>query len=92
MAQGKSNAAIASSLAVSERAVEKHTNSIFSKLGLSERDEIHPRVQAVLIYLESARPATTPAVRSPVAHRPSPTAAVRRRPPCRVRPEAVGLT
>ena len=36
MAQGKSNAAIASTLVLSERAVEKHTNSIFSKLGLSE--------------------------------------------------------
>lgn len=36
MATGKSNAAIAATLVLSERAVEKHTNSIFSKLGLSE--------------------------------------------------------
>jgi DNA-binding NarL/FixJ family response regulator len=51
MAQGKSNAAIASTLAVSERAVEKHTNSIFSKLGLTEEREVNRRVKAVLVYL-----------------------------------------
>ena len=53
MAQGKSNAAIASSLAVSERAVEKHTNSIFSKLGLSEERDLNRRVKAVLVYLSA---------------------------------------
>jgi DNA-binding NarL/FixJ family response regulator len=51
MAQGKSNAAIASALQVSERAVEKHTNSIFSKLGLTEEREVNRRVKAVLLYL-----------------------------------------
>ena len=51
MAKGKSNAAIASSLHVSERAVEKHTNSIFSKLGLSEERDVNRRVKAVLLYL-----------------------------------------
>ncbi len=51
MAQGKSNAAIASSLFLSERAVEKHTNSIFSKLGLSEERDLNRRVKAVLLYL-----------------------------------------
>jgi DNA-binding NarL/FixJ family response regulator len=51
MAQGKSNAAIAESLSVSERAVEKHTNSIFSKLGLSEEKDTNRRVKAVLVYL-----------------------------------------
>jgi DNA-binding NarL/FixJ family response regulator len=51
MAQGKSNAAIASALQVSERAVEKHTNSIFSKLGLTEEKEVNRRVKAVLVYL-----------------------------------------
>jgi DNA-binding NarL/FixJ family response regulator len=51
MAQGKSNAAIASTLLVSERAVEKHTNSIFSKLGLTEEKEVNRRVKAVLVYL-----------------------------------------
>ena len=51
MAQGKSNAAIAASLVLSERAVEKHTNSIFSKLGLSEERDLNRRVKAVLVYL-----------------------------------------
>ena len=51
MAQGKSNAGIATSLGVSERAVEKHTNSIFSKLGLSEEKDLNRRVTAVLMYL-----------------------------------------
>jgi DNA-binding NarL/FixJ family response regulator len=51
MAQGKSNAAIAAALTVSERAVEKHTNSIFAKLGLSEEKDLNRRVKAVLLYL-----------------------------------------
>ena len=51
MAQGKSNAAIAATLVLSERAVEKHTNSIFSKLGLSEEIDVNRRVKAVLLYL-----------------------------------------
>jgi DNA-binding NarL/FixJ family response regulator len=52
MAQGKSNAAIAAALVLSERAVEKHTNSIFSKLGLSEERDLNRRVSAVLVYLD----------------------------------------
>jgi DNA-binding NarL/FixJ family response regulator len=51
MAQGKSNSAIAAALYVTERAVEKHTNSIFSKLGLSEEKDVNRRVKAVLVYL-----------------------------------------
>jgi len=51
MAQGKSNAAIATSMFLSERAVEKHSTSIFSKLGLSDEKDINRRVSAVLIYL-----------------------------------------
>jgi DNA-binding NarL/FixJ family response regulator len=51
MAQGKSNAAIAASLVLSERAIEKHTNSIFSKLGLTEERDLNRRVKAVLVYL-----------------------------------------
>ena len=53
MAQGKNNAAIAAAVAVSERAVEKHTNSIFAKLGLSEERDVNRRVKAVLVYLSS---------------------------------------
>jgi len=53
MAQGKSNAAIAAALVLSERAVEKHTNSIFSKLGLSEERDLNRRVSAVLVYLNN---------------------------------------
>jgi DNA-binding NarL/FixJ family response regulator len=56
MAQGKSNSAIAAALFVTERAVEKHTNSIFAKLGLSEEKDVNRRVKAVLVYL-SQRPA-----------------------------------
>ena len=51
MAQGKSNAAIAATLLVTERAVEKHTNSIFAKLGLSEEKDVNRRVKAVLVFL-----------------------------------------
>lgn len=51
MAQGKSNSAIAAALYVTERAVEKHTNSIFAKLGLSEERDVNRRVKAVLVYL-----------------------------------------
>ena len=54
MAQGKSNAAIASTLFLSERAVEKHINSIFSKLHLTEEPDINRRVKAVLVYLSAA--------------------------------------
>lgn len=51
MAQGKSNAAIAATLILSERAVEKHINSIFSKLHLTEEPDVNRRVKAVLVYL-----------------------------------------
>jgi DNA-binding NarL/FixJ family response regulator len=54
MAQGKSNAAIAAALTITERAVEKHTNSIFAKLGLSEEKDVNRRVKAVLLYLSQA--------------------------------------
>jgi DNA-binding NarL/FixJ family response regulator len=52
MAEGRSNAAIAEQLVVSERAVEKHVTSIFSKLGLPASSEDHRRVLAVLRFLE----------------------------------------
>jgi DNA-binding NarL/FixJ family response regulator len=51
MAEGRSNNAIARGLVVSERAVEKHISSIFSKLGLHPSDSDHRRVLAVLQYL-----------------------------------------
>jgi DNA-binding NarL/FixJ family response regulator len=51
MAQGKNNAAIAKSLFLTERAVEKHINSLFQKLGLTHETEVHRRVMAVLAFL-----------------------------------------
>jgi DNA-binding NarL/FixJ family response regulator len=53
MAQGKNNAAVAGTLVLSERAVEKHINSIFFKLGLSEEPDVHRRVKAVLLFLSA---------------------------------------
>lgn len=53
MAKGKNNAAVATTLVLSERAVEKHINSIFSKLGLSQESDVHRRVKAVLLFLAS---------------------------------------
>jgi DNA-binding NarL/FixJ family response regulator len=55
MAQGKSNAAIAVALHVSERAVEKHTSSIFAKLGLGEERDVNRRVKAVLLFLSQGQ-------------------------------------
>jgi DNA-binding NarL/FixJ family response regulator len=54
MAEGRSNAAIAEALVVTERAVEKHVTSIFSKLDLAPTVEDHRRVLAVLAYLRAA--------------------------------------
>ncbi len=51
MAEGRSNAAIAAHLVVSEGAVEKHVSSIFAKLGLAPSESDHRRVLAVLTYL-----------------------------------------
>jgi DNA-binding NarL/FixJ family response regulator len=51
LAEGKSNAAVAEGLVLSERAVEKHINSIFAKLGLPEARDAHRRVRAVLLFL-----------------------------------------
>ncbi len=54
MAQGRSNAAIAARMFITEKAVGKHTNSIFGKLGLEQSEDDNRRVLAVLAYLESA--------------------------------------
>ena len=51
MALGHNNGAIATSLFITQRAVEKHINSIFAKLGVGMEDQAHPRVRAVLMYL-----------------------------------------
>ena len=53
MAEGRSNAAIAEALVVTERAVEKHVTSIFSKLDLPPTADDHRRVLAVLTYLRA---------------------------------------
>jgi DNA-binding NarL/FixJ family response regulator len=55
IATGKSNMAIANMLFLSERAIEKHSNSMFSKLGLSVEPEVNRRVTAVLLYLAAER-------------------------------------
>ena len=51
VAEGKSNAAVASSLFLTKRAVEKNINSIFSKLGLDDDAVVSRRVQAALLFL-----------------------------------------
>jgi DNA-binding NarL/FixJ family response regulator len=51
MAEGRSNAAIAARLFVTEKAVSKHTNSIFTRLGLPQSEDDNRRVLAVLAYL-----------------------------------------
>jgi DNA-binding NarL/FixJ family response regulator len=53
MAEGRSNAAIAERMVVTERAVEKHVTSIFGKLGLTPAPEDHRRVLAVLAFLRA---------------------------------------
>ena len=53
MAEGRSNHAIASRLVITERAVEKHVTSIFSKLGLPPAEDDHRRVLAVLTFLKA---------------------------------------
>jgi DNA-binding NarL/FixJ family response regulator len=61
MAQGRNNAGIAQALFLSERAIEKHINSLFSKLGLSGEPDVHRRVKAVLLFLhESGTDRTQP--------------------------------
>jgi DNA-binding NarL/FixJ family response regulator len=56
VAEGKSNAAIARSLVLTKRAVEKHVNAIFAKLELGEQDDVSRRVMATLLYLNEPVP------------------------------------
>jgi DNA-binding NarL/FixJ family response regulator len=60
IAQGKSNIAIAKSLRLSKRAVEKHTHSIFMKLRLANAEEVSRRVKATLLFLADAEETPTP--------------------------------
>ena len=53
MAQGKNNATIAKALFLTERAVQKHINSVFSKLGLGDSTDVDRRVAAVLKLLDA---------------------------------------
>jgi DNA-binding NarL/FixJ family response regulator len=54
MAQGRTNAAIAAQLHLSESSIEKYATSIFSKLGLGAEPQVHRRVAAVLTFLRDA--------------------------------------
>ena len=54
MARGHTNARIAATMFITQRAVEKHINSIFAKLGVNQTEEGHPRVRAVLLYLSGS--------------------------------------
>jgi len=54
IAQGKSNSAIAESLFLTKRAVEKHINSIFMKLNLADAEDVSKRVKAALVFLAEA--------------------------------------
>jgi DNA-binding NarL/FixJ family response regulator len=53
IAQGKSNAAVATALFLSERAIEKHINALFAKLGLNPEPDVNRRVKAVLMHLSA---------------------------------------
>jgi len=55
MAEGKNNAAIAASLFLTERSVEKVIHSIFLKLGLGYETSVNKRVKAVILYLSEGR-------------------------------------
>jgi DNA-binding NarL/FixJ family response regulator len=60
IAQGKTNQAIAEQLFLTKRAVEKHINAIFLKLGLSTAEDVSRRVKAALIYLAQRHPGEPP--------------------------------
>ena len=55
LAQGKSNSAIAESLVLTKRAVEKHINAIFFKLDLADAEDVSKRVKATLLFLAGDR-------------------------------------
>jgi DNA-binding NarL/FixJ family response regulator len=51
IAEGRSNAAIATKMVLTKRAVEKHINSLFLKLGLGDEEHVSKRVKATLLFL-----------------------------------------
>jgi DNA-binding NarL/FixJ family response regulator len=53
MAEGRSNAAIAAELGITEKAVSKHINNVFTKLDMPPSDDDNRRVLAVLAYLNA---------------------------------------
>lgn len=69
MAQGKSNAAIARALFITEHSVEKVIHSIFLKLGLTWQPDINRRVKAVLVYLSQKGPTPDRGGESPASQR-----------------------
>jgi DNA-binding NarL/FixJ family response regulator len=60
IAEGKNNTAIAESLVLTKRAVEKHINSIFMKLGLATSDDVSKRVMATLLFLSETEASREP--------------------------------
>jgi DNA-binding NarL/FixJ family response regulator len=56
IARGSNNRAIADALVLSPRAIEKHINVIFAKLGLGDEPDSHHRVRAVLLYIAASDP------------------------------------
>lgn len=56
VAQGKSNAAVGEALFLTERAVEKHINALFAKLGLGPAPDVNRRVKAVLLHMSERGP------------------------------------
>ena len=63
IAAGKSNTAIAESLVLTKRAVEKHINAIFLKLGLAHADDLSKRVTAALMFLAGPQDSEMPSDR-----------------------------
>ncbi len=70
MAKGYNNAAIAKALVLEEKSVENHINAIFGQLNLSRDNAAHPRVKAVLLYLQETLGTSGDAEPPQPAHQP----------------------